>query len=146
MSTTTVTEKAPLTSQANTFITVLAVKEDTPAEKPKQTPVFLLNSSDFIALQLYLQAGLELPATPELFESHYPKDAFDKYTKVDTGLYGVSYQPFHVVWIRLESKLLADSLVGSQVPAGFDARTLREVSGGSRWSHDHYWRKCCQFR
>ena len=97
MSTTTVTEEVTLTSQASAFITVLAFKEETPIEKPKETPIFVLNSSDFIALQLYLQAGLEVPATAELFESRYPNAAFEKYTKVDTGLYGVSCLTFHLL-------------------------------------------------
>lgn len=100
MSTITVVEDGQLADQARTFITLIGVKKDIkpvirvtvtedekPTGEPQKTPVFVLNSSDFISLQLYLQAGLQLPSTAALFESRYPKDAFDKYMKIDTTLY-----------------------------------------------------------
>ena len=103
MSTITVVEDGQLADQARTFITLIGVKKDIkpvirvtvtedekPTGEPQKTPVFVLNSSDFISLQLYLQAGLQLPSTAALFESRYPKDAFDKYMKIDTTLYDVS--------------------------------------------------------
>ena len=83
--------------KANVFIAEIEVPASTtgpiaPAPKKDKVPVFVLNSSDFVNLQLYLQSGLKLPSSTELFESTYPKAAFDQYLTKDPTLYDVGYE------------------------------------------------------
>lgn len=78
--------------QANVFIAEITVpaSPDKPVkDEKKQVPVFILNSTDFIDLQLYLASGLKLPRSQDLFASQFPKNAFDTYLKTDPGLYDV---------------------------------------------------------
>lgn len=64
-------------------------KDDSEDPKTKDVPVFILNSEDFIDLQLYLQASMKLPPTPEVFETVYTRKAFGQFLTKDPSLYDV---------------------------------------------------------
>ncbi|KAI9749667.1 MAG: hypothetical protein M4579_006788 [Chaenotheca gracillima] len=75
---------------ANVFIAEIKVPNlpDAPGGgQVKNVPVFVLNSTEFINLQLYIQSGLKLPRSQDLFASTFPKAAFDTYLGKDPGLY-----------------------------------------------------------
>lgn len=72
--------------RANAFLTPAVTNEvDSKGESPK--PTFILNSTDFINLQLYLKTAFQLPADESQFQDFYPQDSFEKFITTDNALY-----------------------------------------------------------
>jgi len=84
-----------LNEKAQTFLNVvpLDLKQDpdTSTGETKEVTTFILNSEDFINLQIYLQAGIKLPPTPAIFETIFPEASINKFIKSreDTEFYNV---------------------------------------------------------
>lgn len=74
--------------RANAFLTPVVTKVVDSKGEPRK-PTFILNSTDFIHLQLYLKAGFQLPADEPQFQVFYPQESFEKFITTDKALYPV---------------------------------------------------------
>ncbi|KAJ2903884.1 hypothetical protein MKZ38_009170 [Zalerion maritima] len=85
-----------VSKSAHSFLTPIKSQDSgvdvnpTPEKKPKRKEVFVLNSTSFIDLQMYVQAALRLPSSTEMFMNTYPESAFKDYFSSDKMLYGAT--------------------------------------------------------
>jgi len=71
------------------LITVIEVPNDGLNEVDKEVSAFILNSTEFMDLQKYLEAGLALPSSGAIFTSIFSETYFKKMMPSDVGVYEV---------------------------------------------------------